>query len=401
VARVRSWVLAVAALVLASPASATADYRELGTVYPYEQDIALAAGEVFAATTAGRRNALTAHRLDGRTRTLVPLGREGGVYFVDSSPQALVAGTARGPWFGPPSGPLALVPDDVFGGAATGSTVLTLEGAAPRAAIFARDLAAGAAPRLVARPGKDPTDLKAAGPYVSVVINHEAANSAIVVYEIATGREVYRLANTIDHGYDLGADGRIVRVGGTSGRVPIQTATPAEPRLRTIARLRVLPSIALAGDEIALARAGVISRLLLLRLDGTRRSVSGPTGPVTSIAYDGSTLAFTAGHCLYAGTGSAGPSTSSGCFDAGPRVRKPRLQGRRVIVPVRCLVPAGAHCTGRLILATFKGRVLARRRLRLDPGDGVVRVRLSQRELKVVRRAPRDLYASLSQSTSS
>ena len=81
-----------------------------------------------------------------------------------------------------------------------------------------------------------------------------------MVYEVATGREVYRIANVTDNGYDLGADGRIVLARGTRGRVPIQTATPAEPRLRTIARLRVMPYVALAGDKIALARQGAMSR---------------------------------------------------------------------------------------------------------------------------------------------
>jgi hypothetical protein len=395
----RAWVLA-AALLLAVPASAAADYRVLGEVDPYEQDIALAGGEVFAGAAADPVRALTAYGVSGGERALVPLGRDGGVYFVAASAQAVVAGTARGPWFGPPTGPLALVPDDVLGGAVAGSTVLTLEGETDRAAIVARDLATGALPRLVTRPGKDLADLKAAGPYVSVVVNHEARNSAIVVYEIATGREVYRLAQTIDHGYDLGPDGRIVLVGGARGRVPIRTATPAEPQLRTIARLRVLPYIALAGDEIALARSRAVSQLLLLGLDGTLRRVSGPTSYVTSIAYDGSTLAFTAGHCLFAGAGPTGPATNDGCFDELPRAHRFRVKGRRAVVPVKCRVPPGAHCRGVLRLIHIDGTVLARRRLNLTPGEHVVRMRVKRRNLP---KSPRnELYLDVaSPSTSS
>src|SRR5215213_6797878 len=119
---------------------------------------------------------LIAYGRAGGTRTLLPLGREGGAA-VAASPQAVVAATSRGPWFGPLAGPLTMIPDDVTGIAATGSTVLTLEGRARDAAIFARDLATGAVPRLIARPGTYPTDLKAAGPFVSVVINHEETDS--------------------------------------------------------------------------------------------------------------------------------------------------------------------------------------------------------------------------------
>jgi hypothetical protein len=376
----RSWVLAVA-LALALPASASADYRVLGEVPGYEEPIAVQGGEVFALERARPIDAFSALGLDGEVRDLLPLGREGAVFGVDASAQAVAAVTSRGGWFGPLAGPLTLAPDDLAGVAVSGSNVLVLEGTPHSEAIVVRDLATGAVPTLVARPGADPTELKAAGPYVSVVINHESEDSAIVVYEIATGREVYRLQTGPVQGYDLGPDGRIVDVDGTA----VRTATPADPRLRTIARLRVLPYVALAGDSIALARRGAVSRMIVLGLDGTRQAASGPIGRVSALAYDGTTLAFVAGHCLYGGTGPAGPATDDGCFDAAPRARRFRLRGRRVIVPVTCRVPPGARCRGRLRLIYGERTTLARRRLDLTPGEYVVRMRVKRRDLGKAR----------------
>jgi hypothetical protein len=372
------------AVLLAAPAAAAADYRALDEVFPGEEYIAVAGSEVFAGVTTDERKGLIAYGLAGGMRTLLPLGREGGAA-VDATPQALIAATSRGPWFGPPSGPLTLIPDDVSGLAATGSTVLTLEGRRKNPALVARDLATGAVPKLIARPRGWPTELRAAGPYVAVVINHEREDSAIVVYEIATAREVYRLATGPVNGYDLGPDGRIVLAADTRGRVPIQTATPADPQLRTIARLRVLPYVALGGDMIALAEPGAVSRMILLALDGTSQAVSGPIGRVTSLAYDGTSLAFIAGHCLYGGSGPAGPATDDGCFDEAPRANRFRVKGRRAIVPVKCRVPPGAHCRGTLRLIFGERMVLARRRLNLTAGEYVIRLRIKRRHLGKAR----------------
>ena len=331
--RVRSALITLlVALTLATPAAA--DCRRLAETDRSEEGLAVAGGQVFGLAKAEGRYSFSAFAADGTERRLVRLGRY-GFLAVDASPQALGALTPRGFWLGPFAGPLvrrAEIPVDV---AVSGSTVLTLEGEQSHEAIVARDLAAGGAPRQVVHPpDRDPSQLHAAGPYVSVVINHEAENSALLVYEIATGRLVYRLETGPVNGYDLGPDGRIVLVGGTNGRVPIMTATPAQPQLRTIARLRVMPYIALGGAEIALAQNRSVSRMLLLNLDGTHRVVSGPIGPVSSLAYDGATLAFAAGHCLYGGTGARGPATDDGCFDQAPVSYRWRLKGRKVRVRV-------------------------------------------------------------------
>jgi hypothetical protein len=368
------WVLVLWAVALAFAAPASADYRRLSEAPEYEQEIAIAGGEVLALSSRDGREAFTAFGLNGAVRDLVPLGRRGSLYGVAASPQAVAGNTSRGSWFGPPAGPLTRGADDVASVAVTGTTVLTLEGDA----IVART---GAAPRTVARMGQDPALLQAAGPYVAVVIKHEAEDSAIVVYEIATGREVYRLTTGPADGYDLGPDGRIVFVDATLGRAVVKTATPADPTLHTIARLRATPYVAFAGDEIVLARSGAVSRIIRLRLDGTRENASGQIGRITSLAFDGTTIAFTAGHCLYGGTGPLGPPTNDGCFDTSPRVHKYRLRGRRLTVPVTCKVPPGAHCVGKLRLR-LHDRTLARRRLRLARGEHRVRMRIPRRNLE-------------------
>jgi hypothetical protein len=380
----RSWGLAVAVLVLALPASATADYRRLAKTDTSEQGLAVASGQVFGLVTA-RRDSLSAFGTDGSRRELVRLGQHGELYGIDASPQLVAANTSRGSWLGPLAGPLMRT-EPRGETAVTGSTLLALEGDPTAATIVAHD-AAGNARQVAALPGRDPAQLLAAGSYVSVMINHEAEDSALLVYEIATGRLAYRL-ETGPVNYDLGPDGRIVLVGGTQGRVPIQTATPADPQLRTIARLRVMPYIALAGDEIALAKYRTVSQMLLLRLDGTHRFVSGPIGTVTALAYDGTTLAFAAGHCLYGGTGSTGPVTTDGCFDDSPVSHRWRLKGRVARVRVTCRVPVGARCRGELRLEIHlkhHRRTLARRKLDMGPGERFTRLRVPRRHLDLAR----------------
>jgi hypothetical protein len=380
----RSWVLA-AALLVALPASAAADYRVLGETDTSEQAIAVAGGQVFGLSRADR-DSFAAFGVDGSRRELVRLGRRGELYGVGASPQVVAANTSRGSWLGPLGGPLMRTEPEMVGLAVSGSTVLSLEGERFHEAIVAHE--AGAARQVVKPPDRDPSQLQAAGPYVSVVINAEAGDAALLVYEIATGRLVYRLETGAANGYDLGPDGRVVLVGGTNGRVPIQTATPAQPQLRTIARLRVMGYVALAGDEIVLARNRTVSRLLLLRLDGTHRFVSGPIGAVTALAYDGTTLAFAAGHCLYGGTGPAGPVTTDGCFDDSPVSHGWRLKRRVARVRITCRVPAGARCRGELrveIRVNHRRRTLARRKLDIGPGERFVRVRVPRRHLDAAR----------------
>jgi hypothetical protein len=103
--------------------------------------------------------------------------------------------------------------------------------------------------------------------------------------------------------YAIAANGRIVVVGGEFERV--QTASPADPHLRTIARVHAAPyAVAIVGTRIVfeelLSRS--TGRLVLLRPNGHSRAITprmalGGLG----LAFDGHTLAFVSGGCVYAG----------------------------------------------------------------------------------------------------
>jgi hypothetical protein len=85
-----------------------------------------------------------------------------------------------------------------------------------------------------------------------------------------------------------------------------------------------------------------------------------------------------------------------------PRAPRFRLRGRRVIVPVTCRVPPGAHCRGVLRLIYPERTVLARRRVDLAPGEYVVRMRVKRRDLAKARNRWTYIDAALpSPSTSS
>jgi len=58
------------------------------------------------------------------------------------------------------------------------------------------------------------------------------------------------------------------------------------------------------------------SEVVLVRTNGERRAITPPVPTIGSIAYDGTTLAFASGDCVFAGPVPAGPPTpldTSGC----------------------------------------------------------------------------------------
>ena len=220
---------------------------------------------------------------------------------INVTPQALALQAADLPtwrvYYGPRNGPLRRLKKDVVDIALSGSTMLSLEGRFQHEGIVARDVNGGPA-RRIARPGPDLSYMQAAGRYVSV----KDPKGRIIVLNWHTGRVVYRV-NAQGGNYALAADGRVVIAGGEFERV--QTASPKAPRLRTIARVNAAPyALAIAGTRIVfeeiLSRA--TGRLVLLRPDGHRRAISPrmPLGGI-GIAFDGHTLAFVSGDCVYAG----------------------------------------------------------------------------------------------------
>jgi hypothetical protein len=198
-------------------------------------------------------------------------------------------------FYGPRDGPLRRSKEHVVDVGLSGSMMLSHEGRFQREWIVARNVNGGPA-RRIARPGYDLSYLHAAGPHVSV----RNRNGRIILLNWRTRREVYGV-RAGNGSYAIAADGRIVVAGGER----LQTASPADPHLRTIARVHAAPyALAIAGkrivfEELLLRSTG---RLVLLRPDGHSRAITprmalGGLG----LAFDGHTLAFVSGGCVYAG----------------------------------------------------------------------------------------------------
>jgi hypothetical protein len=102
----------------------------------------------------------------------------------------------------------------------------------------------------------------------------------------------------------------------------IQTATPARPRLRTLAR--VWPAsyaVAVAHGEIAFVeRLGdTTGHVVVIKPDGSRRAVTPVMRVSGPLAFDGRVLAFHSGSCLYAGFVPATEPAAAPADDCQPR----------------------------------------------------------------------------------
>jgi len=269
---------------------------------PQEPNVAVQGRTVFVRSPAGVPTGVFAYSLDGGAprRFLARPGTQ-NLDGIETSPQALALLTTSGPpdrvLYGPLNGPLKRLHKDVLNIGLSGSTMLSLEGYAKQS-IFARNVNGGPA-RRIAGPSRDLRYLRAAGPYVSVTND----KGRIIVLNWRTRREVYRVRPSGSPAYALSADGRIVTRDNEFER--IQTASPANPHLHTIARVNTAPySLAVAGTRIVfeeiLSRS--TGRLVVLRPNGRRRAIS-PRMPLggSGIDFDGHTVAFVSGGCVYAG----------------------------------------------------------------------------------------------------
>jgi hypothetical protein len=286
------------ALAVATPAAsrqAPFPYQRLAQG-PSEDVLAVPGGTVYASGTT--RTSVMAYRPPAAPLTFALPSRVQVVDWLVAGTNGVAAITGAYPYrlyYGPPGGPLRVLKRKVVTAAVTGSTLVTLEGAYDREWIVARKLPDGK-PRRVARPGRGLRYMLAAGHYVSVELG-----KALIVLDLRTGREVYRVRPRVMSAYRLATDGRLAIVDPEFER--IQTATPARPKLRTIAKL--LPfsyPLALAGDEIVFVQtlSRSTGRIVLLKPDGSRRALT-PRMPISNLAYDGRTLAFISGTCLFAG----------------------------------------------------------------------------------------------------
>ena len=260
---------------------------------PQEPNLAVQGRTVFVRSPAGVPTGVFAYSLDGGEprRFLARPGTQ-NLDAIETTPQALALLTTSGPpdrvLYGPLNGPLKPLNQDVLNIGLSGSTMLSLEGYAKQR-IVARNVNGGPA-RRIAGPSRNLRYLRAAGPYVSVWND----KGRIIVLNWRTRREVYRVHPNDSGTYVLGADGRIVILGGEFER--IQTASAANPHLHTIARVNTAPVLAgdrrhadrLRGDPVALDRppGGAAP-------DGKRRAIS-PRMPLggDGIDFDGHSVAF-------------------------------------------------------------------------------------------------------------
>jgi outer membrane protein assembly factor BamB len=307
-----TFLFAEAPVTAAASGQAAFPYQRLAQG-PSEDVLAVQNGAVYA--TGVTRTSVMAYPLSGAALKFELPRRVQVVDWLVAGTKGVAAITGGYPfrlYYGPPRGPLRLLRRKVVTAAVAGSKLVTLEGPYEREWIVTRDLSGGKA-RRVARPARGMSYMLAAGHYVSVSLG-----KALIVLDLRTGREVYRVRPRSMSAYRLGADGRIAIVDPEFER--IQTATPTQPKLRTVANL--LPfayPLALVGDEIVFVESLSRStgRIVSLKPGGTRRALT-PRMPISNVAYDGKTLAFISGTCLFAGPPPAQPPDTPPPADCYP-----------------------------------------------------------------------------------
>ena len=262
--------------------------------WPYERVTDITDREIFALQGDTILTAGTELREHPGRRFALPRGTQ-VVDLVQATSKALMVFMV-GPDFrvryGPRNGPLRPHRRTYTVTAAiTGSTLLTVE--RDQRWIYKRDIRGGPQRRL-ARVGRELSYMQVAGNYVAV----QTEQRRIVVLDVRSGRRIYSVPS--GGFYRLSANGRIVFGGDEFER--IRTATPREPKLRTIARVRA-GSFALAGDEIVFSEqlSDSTGRLVLLTPDGRQQPLTPRMRLTGDIVYDGKTLAFRAGRCVFKG----------------------------------------------------------------------------------------------------
>jgi len=313
-----------ASLVGATPAAA--DYTRVAQVKP-DDDVAVAGSAVVVgATPPNGVSTLTLHGLDGSLR---PIAFPQPTQFVEeiaanSSAMAVITqtvGGGSGHYSGPLGGPLRRLPSTVIDIAMTGDTVVTLHRRRDdRGRLELRNVRTRSL-RRINFTGERPAIVTAAGRYAAFAVNFATGRETIVVLDLNTGRERYRV-RTPGAFYGLARNGRLWFVVRDKRSSRIMTATRSRPRLRTVARMPAHPyELAVSPREVAVARdAGPgHSEIVLVRPDGTVRAVTPRVPAVDALAYDGTTLAFGAGTCVFAGPPPAGTPAMPALDGCEPR----------------------------------------------------------------------------------
>jgi hypothetical protein len=318
----------LAAAVLFGVLVGAADYTRVAAVQP-DDDVALSRGAVLVgATPEGGVSELAFHGLDGAVR---PVALPEPARFVEElaasdSAVAVIAllhpsGRQVG-YFGAVGGPLRPLPQSLIDLAVTGETVVSLHDRRHRGRGWLELRRAGdGRPRRIRLEGRAVAVVTAAGRYAAYASNFASRRETTRVVDLETGRERYRVRTPPSTAYGLARDGRLWFVAGERRTGRILTATPRRPRPRTVARMRVHPyELAVTGREVAVVRnrkrLGAGGEVVLVRPNGARRAVMPTVPSLASLAYDGTTLAFAAGACVFAGPVPAGvpaPLSLAGC----------------------------------------------------------------------------------------
>jgi hypothetical protein len=285
------------AIVAAALSAAQAfPYQRLDIPVPREGRFAVNDEVVYYA----KGRALVGHPLDGRKDRTYRLPKDTqAVDYFDVNDHAVMV-FAAGPEYrfnlAKLDGPLRTLKHRITTARLAGHRLVLLQGARDREWLRVRDLRTGKTKRL-ARPGLGLRSLLAAGNFVSI----EGEDRRVLVLDVRTGKRVYSVRLNNGGTHRLLEDGRIVLVDGEFER--IQLATPARPRLRTIARVHAAPyTLTTAGDDIQFVvhLSDSTGRIVKLTTGGTMRALT-PRMPLGTLAYDGETLVFSSGTCVFAG----------------------------------------------------------------------------------------------------
>jgi hypothetical protein len=309
-------------LVPATPA--VADYSQVATVPP-DDDIGLVGGAVaVGATPKDGQSTLALYGLDGTVR---PVPFSVPARFVEelaASPSGLAAitlpvGGGLVGYYGAVGGPLRRLPRTLIDIAVTGDTVVSLHRArGDRGRLELRNVLTGTL-RRIDLAGERVAIVTAAGRYAAYAINFASGRETTVVVDLDTGRERYRVRTPRGStAYGLAANGRLwfVASDGRTGR--ISTASRTRPRPRTVVRMAVAPyELAVASNGIAVARLNGQghSDVVLVAQDGDASVVTPDLRGLGALAYDGTTLAFAVGACVFAGPpADPVPLALDGCY---------------------------------------------------------------------------------------
>jgi hypothetical protein len=349
---------------------------------------------------------LTAFSPAGAARALSLPGSEASVSQLEASERAVAVTTgtsiatgaaaerSRGSvvpaGFGPRSGPLRTFSDVPGAGVAVaGPYVLAFEdapGDPERQRLTVRNVETPDGPvREIPVPaGGGAGILEANGDYAAFLVASNP-NARIVVVDVRTEAEVYRVPALVSD-WGPGPDGRVVLVEHVKGAARIVTATPQDPGRRELTRMRLAtPRVAGTPNGAALVRAvpNGLGQIVLAGYDGSVRPLTAALNAVNEFDFDGTRLAFNAGHCVFVGPIPAGApalAPRDACFnlpaqlDFGWMDRKAQVGGRAVRVGLRCQAPPRAHCPARLRLRGPGFTV--RRRYTIAPGLRAVSIRI-------------------------